>query len=159
MISCSSSHLRKTMIYFHSGPFWHCTRTRPVFGCYAHVVKIFVGFKNQGFFNLLFFFFLHDIYRQPHRNYCMIQLAWAALIISDTAWSLWEKNYSPPALASSQLRLWHERISRLQQPQHPPPPPPYKNLSLGLQLIMAVIRFVCQAVRPCVFRPRDSLLS
>lgn len=34
-----------------------------------------------------------------------------------------------------------------------------KKLSLGLQLIIIVIRLACQAVRPCVLSQRDLLLS
>lgn len=157
MISCSYNHFKKTMIYSHLGPFWHFSLY--VLGLYLYSLHKKSNFAVSFllFHNLLFIVtshvqtsqkLLHDSIGISRSNYFRHKPG------------LYNKNNSPQLLPASSSDSdtresagyhCHSTPSRKKKKR--------KKLSLGLQLIMAVIRFICQAVRPCVFRPKDSLLS
>lgn len=153
MISHSYSLIRKTMIYFHFGPFWHFSIY--TVGLYLYFMnKILVGFKFS--VSLICYFVITSHIQATSQELLQDSIGMSRSNYFRHKPGLYNKNYSPqPLLAPS---LDSDRRESAGYSSHRQPPPT-KKLPLGLQLIMAVIRFVCQAVRHCVLRLRDSLLS
>lgn len=125
MISHSYSLIRKTMIYFHFGPFWHFSIY--TVGLYLYFVnKILVGFKFS--VSLICYFVITSHIQATSQELLQDSIGMSRSNYFRHKPGLYNKNYSPqPLLAPS---LDSDRRESAGYSSHRQPPPPYKKTTL-----------------------------